>query len=536
MKQLFIFVFLFLGLITTAQNNENAITVETKITDVTVFLSGAQITRKATTTLKKGDNVLHFKDIAYNIDPNSIQIKGDNNFTIVSVTHKHNYVAELKESNEIVDLKSKKEALQFKLELRKNVKSVYEDERSLIYSNQNVKGKNSGTDAEDVIDLADYYRERLTKVELKILELRKEEGKILKEIAQIDNQLYEWDAQKNRPSSEVLVKVSATGKGSSAISLNYMARNASWKPFYDVRSKDSGDKIGLTYKGNVINNTGNDWNNVNITLSTGNPTVSGSKPDFNQWNISVSNKPGKKRKAKAKFGKGVAESYSGASQQSNSYSNSRSSANYTTAVESSTSTNFTIALPYNIPSNGKKIAIEVQEIDLSAGYHFYAAPRYEQNAFLLADVTGWDTYYLLPGEANIYNKGTFVGNSYLNTKTTEDTLGVSLGRDNAIVLDRKKVNDLCKTSYVGSNKKTDIAIEITLRNTKSTPVKITLEDQIPVSSYKVISVENKVYGNAIYDEDTGILTWELTLQPGETKSVQFSYAVKYPKTKTISNL
>ena len=84
--------------------------------------------------------------------------------------------------------------------------------------------------------------------------------------------------------------------------------------------------------------------------------------------------------------------------------------------------------------------------------------------------------------------------------------------------------------------KTDIAIEITLRNTKSTPVKITLEDQIPVSSYKVISVENKVYGNAIYDEDTGILTWELTLQPGETKSVQFSYAVKYPKTKTISNL
>ena len=529
-------VFPFLSTISVAQNKENALTLETKITDVTVFLSGAQITRKATTTLKKGDNILHFKDLAYNIDPNSIQIKGDNNFTIVSVSHKHNFVSELEESKEIVELKAKREALEFKLELRKNVKSVYTDERNLIYSNQNVKGKNSGTDAEDVIDLADYYRERLTKVELKILELRKEEGKIKKEIAQIDNQLFEWDAKKNRPSSEVMVKVSANGIGSSAISLSYMAKNASWKAFYDVRSKESGDKIDLTYKGNVVNNTGNDWNNVNITLSTGNPSVSGSKPDFNQWNISVSNKPGKKRKAKAKFGKGVAESYSGASQQSNSYSNSRSSANYTTAVESSTSTNFTIALPYNIPSNGKKIAIEVQEIDLNAGYHFYAAPRYEQNAFLLADVTGWDTYYLLPGEANIYNKGTFVGNSYLNTKTTEDTLGVSLGRDNAIVLDRKKVNDLCKTSYVGSNKKTDIAIEITLRNTKSTPVKITLEDQIPVSSYKVISVENKVYGNAIYDEDTGILTWELTLQPGETKSVQFSYAVKYPKTKTISNL
>src|SRR5690606_14937029 len=115
---------------------------------------------------------------------------------------------------------------------------------------------------------------------------------------------------------------------------------------------------------------------------------------------------------------------------------------------------FKISLPYTIPSDGKKLSVEIQKYSLPVQYQYSSIPRMDQDAFLIARVSGWDEYYLLSGSANIYYQGTFVGSSYINTQTTQDTLIISLGRDNNIVVNRERVRDFGGTSFIGSNRKT----------------------------------------------------------------------------------
>jgi hypothetical protein len=75
-----------------------------------------------------------------------------------------------------------------------------------------------------------------------------------------------------------------------------------------------------------------------------------------------------------------------------------------------------------------------------------------------------------------------------------------------------------------------------VKNNKVTTVDMLLKDQYPVSSVKEIEVKLDDAGAAAVNEETGVLTWKLQLKPGESRKVRFTYTVKYPKDKTISNL
>jgi len=136
----------------------------------------------------------------------------------------------------------------------------------------------------------------------------------------------------------------------------------------------------------------------------------------------------------------------------------------------------------------------------------------------------------------VYYKGTFIGKSFIDPNTLNDTLELSMGRDNNVIVERKKVDDYSKTTVAGSNKKTQLGLKVTIRNNKPTPITIRLEDQIPISKRKEIVVDAINTGDAEYDEKTGKLLWIITLQPGETTVKEFRYSVKYPKDKTIPNL
>ncbi len=160
----------------------------------------------------------------------------------------------------------------------------------------------------------------------------------------------------------------------------------------------------------------------------------------------------------------------------------------------------------------------------------------DQDAFLLAKATGWEEFNLLPGEANVFFEGTFVGKTFIDPNNIKDTLSVSLGRDKRVVVKREKLKDYTTRRTIGANQRDSYAYEISIRNTKGEPVKITVEDHIPVSQNSQIEVTITDEGGAKYNQHTGKLVWEVLLQPNETKKVQYKFDVKYPKDKTISGL
>ncbi|MEO0038545.1 MAG: hypothetical protein RIQ59_1756 [Bacteroidota bacterium] len=209
---------------------------------------------------------------------------------------------------------------------------------------------------------------------------------------------------------------------------------------------------------------------------------------------------------------------------------------YTTINENQLNVSFDIDIPYDILSNGKAHSVALKEIKLPATYKYYAAPRVDKEAFLMAEINDYSKYNLLPGEANIIFEGLYVGKTNINPNQTADTLNLSMGRDKKISIKREKVVDKSGTKFLSSYKEQMFTYDLTIRNNKKEDIEILLKDQYPLSSDKEITIELLEDGNAKVNNETGILFWELKMAPNETKKIRISYKVKYPKDKIIDNL
>jgi uncharacterized protein (TIGR02231 family) len=195
---------------------------------------------------------------------------------------------------------------------------------------------------------------------------------------------------------------------------------------------------------------------------------------------------------------------------------------------------FNIDLPYDIPTNGKAQIATLKEYDVPATYKYYAVPKLDKDAFLLAEVSDWEGLNLLPGEANIIFEGTYIGKSFIDPSSTQDTINLTMGRDKRIVIKREKLKDFSSVKFLGANKKQIFTYEITVKNNKKDEVNMLLKDQYPVSQNKEVEVELIESNDASVNAETGVLTWKLKLAPGEVKKVRVSYSVKYPKDKTLN--
>lgn len=209
---------------------------------------------------------------------------------------------------------------------------------------------------------------------------------------------------------------------------------------------------------------------------------------------------------------------------------------YTSIDENQLNISFDIDLPYDILSNGKAHSVALKEIKLPAFYQYYAAPRAEKEAFLTAKIADYAKFNLLPGEANIVFEGLYVGKTFINANATSDTLTLSMGRDKKIAIKREKVIDKSGVKFLSSKKEQTFTYDITIRNNKKDAIELLLKDQIPLSTEESIEIELLESSGAQKDNDTGMLTWKLSIKSAETRKIRLSYKVRYPKEKVLDNL
>lgn len=195
---------------------------------------------------------------------------------------------------------------------------------------------------------------------------------------------------------------------------------------------------------------------------------------------------------------------------------------------------FDIDLPYDVPTNGKEQTATLKEYSINSLYKYYAVPKLDKDAYLLAEVPEWEKLNLLPGDANIIFEGTYVGKSFIDPASTLDTLNLTLGRDKRVVIKKEKLIDYSSTKFLGSNKLQKFTYELTVKNNKKDTVRMMLKDQYPIATNKEIEVELLDDGGALVNTEIGVLTWKLQLAPGEVKKLRFSYSVKYPKDKVLN--
>ena len=207
---------------------------------------------------------------------------------------------------------------------------------------------------------------------------------------------------------------------------------------------------------------------------------------------------------------------------------------YISITDNALDVTYDIDLPYDVPTNGKQQIATLKEASIPAIYKYYAVPKLDKDAYLLAEVTDWEKLNLLPGEANIIFEGTYVGKSFLDPASTNDTLNLTLGKDKRVIIKKEKLTDYSSSKLIGTNKVQTITYELTVKNNKKEPISLLLKDQYPISTNKEIEVELLESTDAANNAEIGVLTWKLQLAPGESKKVRISYSAKYPKGKVLN--
>jgi uncharacterized protein (TIGR02231 family) len=505
--------------------------IASKVSSAKVFLSGAQVSRTATATLPAGPGTLVFTGIAQGMDPQSIQVTGKGGYSILSVNHRVNYLSESPKKKEIDELQVRIKKLEKDWAFEKAMQDVWVNEEQLLNKNSSIGGQQNGLTAAQLTAVNDYVRERLKATKTNWLAQQEKLAAIGVEADQLRQQLAQYQSQAPRPTSEIVVEISSPAEVSATFTLSYFIGNAGWTPAYDLRAKAVGQPIELLMKAQVVNATGEDWSKVDLSLSSGNPTLGGVMPTLNPWTLY---RPQLLREAETttrRYKKPTAPAAEmNTADKALYYEDMDATTIVSNTVNNRTTTvEFSIDAPFSVPADGVPHMVGVNSHSINATYKHYATPKLDKDAFLYARTTGWEDLNLLSGTANVFFEGTFVGESYLQLDVPKDTMDISLGRDKGVVVERVRRKSTNDKATIGGSRTATIGWDLTVRNTKATSVDLELRDQHPLSPQSEIEVKLTENGGAVVNENTGILTWNLTVAPKETKKLGFAYTVKHPK-------
>jgi uncharacterized protein (TIGR02231 family) len=532
--------FCLMALHSFGQNKE--VNLDSKIDKVTVFLAGAQVVRSAKTSLLAGKTTLRFQHLSAKLDPNSIQLKAEGT-TIVSVKHEINYLDSPTKPQEIAKLQTQKEGLEDKLAANKSMLTVYKREEEMLVKNQAIVGQQSGLKAFDLKESVDFQRLRMSEVLTKQLDLDKAIKKLEKEMAQLDNQINQVAGTRGEDQAEIVVTVLNNTAAPASFAITYFVSDANWTPSYDLRVKDISKPLNLAFKASINQHTGEDWKEVSLSLSTGEPQSQGVAPTLSTWYL--------EEVQAIKRGRLLGNAKSGALQEavvvgygydiqgraaggnivpmaSANEIDLSANTNYQQTVKS-----FDLSQHYTINDGNDGFQVELKTAEIPATYEYYVAPKYDKDAYLTAKVVDWEKYDLMEGSMKLYFEDTYLGDSYLDV-SNKDTLTISLGKDKGVLVTRTKSSDFRKKQSLGSNKTDSRAYDIVVRNMKRQAINLIVEDQFPISKSKEIEILDQEAPEAEVNKEIGKLSWKFSLEPNKEKKVHHQFSVKSPKAMVLS--
>lgn len=505
---------------------QSSIVCATKITSVNVFLNQAQVTRNGKIVLDAGIHQVVFEKFSPLLVQGSIEVKASTGIEILAVstqkdflnnTEKPLLIEVLEDSllvvNELlVEIKSDKDALAW--------------QKELLIANKSIGGANLGVKAEELEDILDIYQKKLHDFKLANTQLNRQERRLIEEKSKIEQQLKEYNEGTLAMSNQVIVQVKVNSANPGAqFDIRYLVGGVSWQPFYDIRVADTKSPVQFLLKASIQQQTGENWNNIKLKLATNDPLAGGTTPLLIPsvlYFVQAETFKLNQRKLEMYAAPLAMPVQDGSSGEMNAI-----------AQQKFLNLEFDVLGTNSIPSDSKSHFVELNRFSLEAVYGLACVPKLNTEVFVTANVQSNELISQLNGEANIYLNGTFTGKTYLSQQTS-DSLLVTLGKDNRIVVKREKVKEMCSKSLFGSNKKDASTIEITLTNTSSEPIELDVKDQIPLSSNQEILVKLVDAGGAIYTVESGMLNWSVSIPAKQSKKIRFAFEISYPSGKIIT--
>ena len=603
------------------------IEIKSEISEVTVYLSGAQITRSKTVDVPAGRSVIKFVNLSPFIDAKSLSVYAKGDLTLLSVNLQHNFLSLQTPSKEREELTQAKKDLEKKLQTENAYLEVLNEEMAFLKANSTVGGANTGTSLTALKEANLYFSEKITAIKLKQIDRQSTVEKLSEELAKIQSQLATLESKKGFPTGEILVSVDSKTPEKVPFEIKYIVSNAGWTPSYDIKVKNISQPAELTYKANVRQSTNEDWKNVKLRLSSSDPNTSNTYRELRPYLLNYHTAPPSYGDMISRVSGRVMDASTGepligatvmvkgssigtVADVNGAYSLpippsggilqisfigyrqmespiTRSQMDFrleqdlqgldevvvvgygvaeealqgkvsglrirgtkpalardemapavnlveTEQVSRQTSVEFEIQTPYTLLSDGKNLTINIDSYSLPAEYQYFCAPKIDKNAYLTAQIVDWEKYNLLEGEASVYFEDTYTGKTLLDVRYMADTLNISLGKDKGIAIDREIQKQFTTKQFLGSKKEENRGWLLSVKNNKAQDIKISVFDQIPVSTLEEIEVKADNISNGKLDPETGIIEWNFQLKPAEKKELDLKYSVRYPKNRTLT--
>ncbi|MDL5166228.1 DUF4139 domain-containing protein [Proteus faecis] len=509
---------------------------DVKLNQATIFLRGAELNNNVTLNLPAGQSEVVLSNIANNIDPKSLSISIDNDDVIINTINVKKIPIAPSYPSAITVLMEKQKDINKKIE-ELNINIKVGDEQIVLLKDQSFFGYGETQSLEQSSQKFDFISQKMTSILNQQKIAREEIAELTEQLEELNRQLEINMPVITKEKTQIVLSLDTSKNLTSKMHISYITPDAGWSPAYDIRSQGMDKPILLTYKADVIQNTGLNWDKVKLVLTSTNPSLNITAPTLSPWYLALYNDNAKFRSKSMSMEMASAPSPTMMREESHEKQLNKGVTRYVTTNNNGINLSHAIALPYTLKNSTEPNTLVINQKEVVADYRYLTTPKLVEEVYLQAEVKDWENLNLLNGRTNIYYMNSFVGNSYINTNELTELLSIPFGIDKNIQISRINNEKIRKEPiFIGTTIEQKESYTIKVRNTYNSPVKVTIYDQLPLSQENNINVTDAVYKDGVLNKDTGEIEWNITLGAKEEKSLPLNYTLSYPKNRQIMGL
>ena len=530
---------------------------------VTVYPQGADVIRVTSVDLKAGEHTLLLEDLPGSIDPQSIRVDGAGNagLEITSVDSKLIGLSS-------VNLDAKRKVINDQIEtlmdersgLDQTVSDAQAQQRLLMSLADKQLQPGSTTETVKTVDatalgnLVDLVGARLTTISKSIHDAQLRQKAIDKLVADLNiraESLAPDEAAHMQVSVHVVTSAAMTG----SVKVSYRIGGAGWQPFYDAKlvlpAKGEKAKLEIIRRAEVMQNTGEVWDDVAMTLSTARPTGSTAAPDLAEDPIQIAmaealGRAGGEANVPAVAAPMVADDKAKDEVDSGLLAQNALKKTDVLAIQRQAviemagfNANYVIQGRVSVDNTGTAKKVRIATDQFEAALQAITVPRLDPNAYLTAAFTMKGDAPYLPGVVNLFRDGMFMGQGSLPQLSAGEDTKLGFGADDLIKVKRAEVKrNSGEEGIITSSNVQELAWDMSVTNLHDVTIPVTVIDREPFSTQSEITVETlagmTVPSITDLDKKRGVLAWNFDLEPKALKAIKSGYKVTSPKAANIS--
>ncbi|WP_232625725.1 mucoidy inhibitor MuiA family protein [Achromobacter deleyi] len=520
---------------------------------VTVYQDRAVVTRAASSDLAAGEHELVLEKLPASLQENSLQVsaKSSGQATLLDVRVRDAFQADTANERvkQLEDQIRKIEGQQAALD---DEAAVLDNQRELVAMMQRGATEPAKDGPRPTLDelkaIQALSADTLSRTLAGLRRVAEQRDDLERQLSAAQGELGQLQGQLNRRTKTVTLRVNLARAGKLDLNVSYAVAGARWTPSYDARLRPADRSVDLGYFGVIRQNTGEDWNNVKLTLSTARPALGGGAPKLNPWIIDVAAPPppmpapvaaaapAMRPEPRARQSPKAAYAEAAAADMAPVLEEAKVS---TAEVQSeATSASFQIRTPATLPSDNSTQRVAIASAKLPATLQYQSTPALREAAFLTALANNNTEYPFLAGTLNTFLEDAFVAASSMKSVMPGEKVELALGADDGISIKRQLVNRFTEsTGFSGNGKRVTYEYKITVKNNKATKEQVNFKDRLPISRNEKIEV--KLLSPAERDikrEDDGVLVWNWEMEPGKSRDAVLKFSVDYPGDIDVAGL